>query len=172
MQILDWNLFTGTTTTRFSSSLSSWHPFLSFIYSFVVTFTAIVIVIIKVIVKAIFIVIVVRFCWESYKQWWKVTASVWRTARRWEMPYCKQSSYCKQPTSCSAHHIVHETTTTFHHHHQESHYMNIDHLYLQVFEDHQDSIHNIAAFANKKFEAFEEFSGQVCANIRSRTDSN
>ena len=31
----------------------------------------------------------------------------------------------------------------------------------QVFEDHQDSIHNIAAFANKKFEAFEEFSGQV-----------
>ena len=30
-----------------------------------------------------------------------------------------------------------------------------------MFEDHQDSIHNIAAFANKKFEAFEEFSGQV-----------
>jgi len=30
----------------------------------------------------------------------------------------------------------------------------------KVFEDHQDSIHNIAAFANKKFEAFEEFSGQ------------
>ena len=82
------------------------------------------------------------------------------------------TSFGKQPTSCSAHHIVHETTTTFHHHHQESHYMNIDHLYLQVFEDHQDSIHNIAAFANKKFEAFEEFSGQVCANIRSRTDSN
>ena len=50
-------------------------------------FTAIVIVIIKVIVKAIFIVIVVRFCWASYKQWWKVTASVWRTARRWEMSH-------------------------------------------------------------------------------------
>ena len=45
--------------------------------------------------------------------------------------------------------------------------MDIDHLYLQVFEDHQDSIHNIAAFANKKFEAFEEFSGQVFVNIRS-----
>ena len=45
--------------------------------------------------------------------------------------------------------------------------MDIDHLYLQVFEDHQDSIHNIAAFANKKFEAFEEFSGQVFANIGS-----
>ena len=45
-------------------------------YQFVVTFTAIVIVIIKVIVRALFIVIVVRFCWESCKQWWKVTASV------------------------------------------------------------------------------------------------
>ena len=44
--------------------------------------------------------------------------------------------------------------------------MDIDHLYLQVFEDHQDSIHNIAAFANKKFEAFEEFSGQVFVNIK------
>ena len=31
----------------------------------------------------------------------------------------------------------------------------------KVFEDHQESIHNIAAFTNKKFEAFEEFSGQV-----------
>ena len=29
VQILDWNLFTGTTTTRFSSSLSSSHPLLS-----------------------------------------------------------------------------------------------------------------------------------------------
>ena len=49
--------------------------------------------------------------------------------------------------------------------------MDIDHLYLQVFEDHQDSIHNIAAFANKKVEAFEEFSGQVFANIRSSSSS-
>ena len=38
---------------------------------------------------------------------------------------------------------------------------------VQVFEDHQDSIHNIAAFANKKFEAFEEFSGQVLHNSMS-----
>ena len=36
-----------------------------------------------------------------------------------------------------------------------------------MFEDHQDSIHNIAAFANKKFEAFEEFSGQVdCTSVQ------
>ena len=34
-----------------------------------------------------------------------------------------------------------------------------------MFEDHQDSIHNIAAFANKKFEAFEEFSGQVDCTV-------
>ena len=38
-------------------------------------------------------------------------------------------------------------------------------MMVQVFEDHQDSIHNIAAFANKKFEAFEEFSGQVSTKI-------
>ena len=80
------------------------------------------------------------------------------------------ASFCKQPTSCSAHHIVHETTTTFKLSAiitKKADNMDIDHLFLQVFEDHQDSIHNIAAFANKKFEAFEEFSGQVFANIRS-----
>ena len=38
-------------------------------------------------------------------------------------------------------------------------------MIVQVFEDHQDSIHNIAAFANKKFEAFEEFSGQVSTKV-------